>query len=100
MAELHIALEEGFDDDVVVVHVDDDEVFRGEDVTTRYQIGLAELVDLTLGSGEHDIEVHVATRGLDGTFRVVVADELWFGLSISEDGRFRERISEETFRYA
>ena len=98
--ELHIALEEGFEGDDVVVDVDGDEVYQGQNVHTRYQIGLADTVDVTVEAGTRDIRVRVATREIDQTFRVEVADHLWFGVSISEEDQLRERTSAETFRYA
>lgn len=46
MPDLHVALEEGFDADHVVVQVDQTIVFDEPAVSTRHQIGLAAAVDV------------------------------------------------------
>ena len=46
MAELHVYLENGFDHDLVTISVDNEEHTKS-DVSTRYQVGLAALVELS-----------------------------------------------------
>ena len=46
MAELHVYLENGFDHDLVTISVDDEE-HTSPDVSTRYQVGLAAMVELS-----------------------------------------------------
>jgi hypothetical protein len=41
MPVLHIAIREGFDQDAVIILVNDQSVFQKEPVSTRIQIGLA-----------------------------------------------------------
>lgn len=100
MADLHIALEEGYEGETVVVTVDGDEVFRDDDVRTRYQIGLADSVDVTVASGACEVVVALPDRGLERTYTVDMSGDRWMGLSLGEDGQLHERISGEMFGYA
>lgn len=97
---MHIALEEGFDGEDIVIRVDGEQVFHGEDVRTRYQIGLAAMVDVTVDDGPAEVEIDLPGRGSTRTLTVDVNGELWVGLSLQDGDRLEERISSETFRYA
>ncbi len=97
MADLHIALEEGFRDDEVVVSLDDTEVLRRTGVSTRMQIGLAEAIDVAVEPGSH--AVTVAARGMSQTIDVEVRDRLYLGVSLSRSGAIEHRISRQRFGY-
>lgn len=66
MAEVHVYLENGFDHDQVAVSAGDAE-HTEPDVSTRYQVGLASVVDLDV-SEDAPVLVRVALprRGLAG----------------------------------
>jgi len=67
MAELHVYLENGFDHDLVTISVDDEEHTKS-DVSTRYQVGLAALVELSGvevdAAGTAIIRIALPQRGL------------------------------------
>lgn len=70
MATLQVHLENGFDHDRVVVGAGDAEHVEA-DATTRYQIGLAAVVLVTVPDGEPcDLRVALPDRGLDAAVRV------------------------------
>jgi hypothetical protein len=97
MAVLHLALEEGFHDDEVVVAVDGDELLR-RSLSTRMQIGLAEAVDATVEPGPHTVAVSV--RGVGAEIPVEVEDELYVGISLSRSGdAIEHRVSRGPFGY-
>lgn len=79
---IHVALEDGFDDDTVVLRVDGEEAFRRDGVTTRTQISRAADAELDVPERGATLEVDVATRGvretieLDPAVRPVVAVSL------------------------
>jgi hypothetical protein len=98
MTMLHIALEEGFENDVVVVTVDGVERYRNEDLLTKIQIGLADQFQLDVQPGQSTIEASVLSRNVSGTTTVDVAGDLHVGISLSGDG-IRFRSSSDTFGY-
>jgi len=98
MASLHIALEEGFEGDVVVVRVNGSEVYDNQDVKTRLQIGLADSFDTSVGRGKAQIEIAVPTRKLTEKVSVDVDDRIFLGASLQGDS-IRCRVSKEPFGY-
>lgn len=98
MALLHIALQEGFSDDDVVVRVDGQEVYHKKNVTTRLQIGYADSFELEIKEGAARVEVELATRGLSEAFPVDVTGTTYVGLSV-EQGAIRHRLSTQPFGY-
>ena len=67
MAELQVYLENGFDHDLVTISVDDEEHTKS-DVSTRYQVGLAALVELSgielEAAGTANLRIALPERGL------------------------------------
>jgi hypothetical protein len=66
MASLAVALESGFDDDHVLVKVSDRLVLDERHVSTRYQIGLARMLEVPVTADNVRIEVRLPSRGLTG----------------------------------
>jgi hypothetical protein len=98
MAVLHLALEEGFEDDDVVIAVDGEEALRAEAVRTRMQTGLARAGDVPVPDGRHTVTVQA--RGASASIDVDVAGELYLGVSLSRSGdAIEHRVSREPFGY-
>ena len=95
---LSVALEEGFDDDVVVVDVNGRKVFEQNNVSTRTQIGLAESFEVQVDQTDVVIEVRVLSRGAAGQTRGTIVDRLHVGVSL-QSGDVVFRTSEEPFGY-
>jgi hypothetical protein len=95
MALLHIALQEGFMGDDIVVRVQGEEVFRKEDVTTRPQIGYADSFDVEAEGEEVQVEVLLPLKKLSETIMVQVPPTEYVGVSIIE-GRIDYRTKRET----
>jgi hypothetical protein len=62
--QIHLALQDGFDGDDVVLHVAGSEAYRGENVTTRTQISHAADMQLEVPDHPFTLEVDVPTRGV------------------------------------
>jgi hypothetical protein len=86
MALLHIALQEGFTGDDVVVRAQ-------EDVTTRLQIGYADSFEVRV-EGEVKIEVLLPLKNLSETIMLQVPPTEYLGVSINE-GRIDYRTTRE-----
>ncbi len=99
MPVLHLALEEGFEDDDVTIAVDGEEVVRAGAVRTRMQTGLASASDAKVAGGRHTVTVQA--RGASASIDVDVEDELYLGVSLSRSGdAIEHRVSREPFGYA
>jgi hypothetical protein len=64
---IHVALEDGFDDDTVVLRVDGAEAYREAGVTTRTQISRAADTELEVRDAGAVLEVDVPTRDVRET---------------------------------
>lgn len=100
LTALQVHLQEGFQDDEVVVVVDGDERLHEREVTTKLLTGMAATKVVDVAQGHHEIEVRVPTRGLQDLFSLMVSSQvIQLGLSI-EDERLTHIVKEgESFGY-
>ncbi len=101
MPLLHVAFQEGFMDDIVVVRVNGKEVCRKPNVKTRLQIGYADSCEVDVRENMVNLEVVLPLRSLTKSIPVVFdrSAPVYLGLSITPEGRISERISREPFGY-
>jgi len=98
VATLHVALQEGFLRDRVVVKVNGAEIANRPDVSTRNQIGLAETVEVEVPAGDAQVEVEVPSRGLREAMHVSVEGTTYIGVSVEHD-QLQLTQQREAFRY-
>ena len=99
MGVLNVALEEGFEQDAVLVVVNGQQVFDSTDVSTRMQIGLADSFEVPIEEDEAIVEVTVPSQdGLTGRYQIDVPDRVHVGVSLQE-GDIVFRTSKEPFGY-
>ena len=67
---LKLEIGEGFDDDDLRVLVDGREVWHGEGLTTNYSVGLADVVDVPVGTAEQVIVEVQSSDGFASTYPV------------------------------
>jgi hypothetical protein len=99
MARLHVAFQDGFEDDAAVIHVNGKEVFRAKGLKTRLQIGLANSTDLDVGPGTARIEVAIPSRNESVSLQLDVREPVYLGISITAAGKIAHRIAREPFGY-
>lgn len=99
MATIRIVLQDGFEDETVVISVNGKEVFNQKNVKTKRQIGKAAACELNLAAGPADVEVSLPLKKLSERIALKVSDDVYLGISLA-DGRIVHRISSEPFRYA
>ena len=97
MPLLHVALQEGFGGEPVVVSVNDRELFRKDDVRTRTQIGRADAFELTVPAG--DARIEVTARGTTKQIPVSLSSDLYVGVSVTPEGTIVNKQSTEPFGY-
>ena len=99
MPSLHLALEEGFFNDAVVVTLNSREIFRKPAVSTRLQIGRADKIETEIAPGNNSIKVTLPARGLEAEFAVDGSRDTYAGVSLSPEGQLTWRMAEEPFGY-
>jgi hypothetical protein len=98
MHALHIALQEGFVHDAVIVNIDGAQAFAEDDVSTRPQVGVAAAFDVSTASGAHFIEVALPNRrALSHVHSFVVDSDTWLAVSLKHDRQFDIRVSHLPF---
>ena len=102
MAELHVYLENGFDHDLVTISVDDEEHTKSE-VSTRYQVGLAALVELSdvalNDEGTALVRIALPERGLAAESTVDPAATPYVRVNVT-DGQLDVRLDSSQPRLA
>jgi hypothetical protein len=99
VALLHIALQEGFFNDIVIVRVDGREAFNKAGVSTKLQIGRAGAFDLELDPGPARVEVTLPGKGRSGTATIEVSHPTYLGVSVARDGSLAFQTSDRPFGY-
>lgn len=99
MKQLTIDLQDGFEDDTVVIEVDGREVYRKAHVRTRQQIGLADTVVAEVAGPRPRVEVRLLERRLALKLEPALESVAFLGVSLGRDGRLESRESAEPFGY-
>lgn len=99
MSRIHIAFQEGFSRDEVVLRIEGREVIRKMGVTTRLQIGLALAFDLEVPDEPFEVEVGVPTRSTSAKFRLDPSGPRHVGISLTSSGEPTHVVSAEPFGY-
>lgn len=95
---LHVALQDGFDDEPVIVNADGREIYRNEHVRTDPRIGVAHAFETRVKALPEAIEVTLPRRGLTSRLQVPRGGDVHVGISVV-DGVLRFRTSERPFGY-
>lgn len=98
MATVHVALQEGFDNDTVIIRINGQDVFHKSGVKTRLQIGYADSVEVPVQEDRANIEVRLPQKQLVKTTALAVAAKIYVGVSI-RGGEIDFHVSAEPFGY-
>jgi hypothetical protein len=99
MNSLHIALQDGFHDDCVIIRVNGKELFNKSGVTTNRVISLADTFDCTVDTVTATIEVAVTTKKTGGALVVPVGEFPFVAVIVGKDAAVELIPSQESFRY-
>lgn len=99
MSSLHIDLQEGFEDESVIIKVDGREVFNKPNVRTRTQIGRADSVVAEARGRVSDVEVILPEKGRSRSIAVDSEEGSHLGVSVLRDGEIEVRVAREPFGY-
>ena len=92
MPTVHVALEEGFEDDEVEVRVAD-QLVRRAGVTTLTVIGLADQVDVPVPEGRWRVAVRLPGRGVSTEVPVTVDGDVLVRVSVTPGGLAAEQVT-------
>jgi hypothetical protein len=98
MVLLKIDLQDGFEGDLVVVRVNDKEVFRKDGIKTRPMLGYADSMEADVPLGQSWVEIALPRKDIGETISLVVTAPVYLGLSIS-NGKIVQRLSQTFFAY-
>ena len=87
MTKLQLALEDRFRDDEVRVTIDGREVARFERLSTRVQIGLAEIVELDVPEGARELRVELPQKGVSTSIPLGDPPPGYIGVSLAKGDR-------------
>ncbi|MBD2120273.1 hypothetical protein [Trichocoleus sp. FACHB-262] len=100
MTVLHVALQDGFVNDKVIILVNGEEVFHQSDIKTKFQIGLAKSFEVPVSSGSARIQVQIPSKSLSETVDLEIQESpLYLGVSVTPDRQISLQVSQEPFRY-
>ena len=99
MSLLHIALQDGFTGDEIIIKVNGQEVFNKKDVKTNFVIGRAEVFELDVNKGLLNIEITIASRQLSMLTALDLSHPIYLGISVTQENQFQIRVSERPFGY-
>ena len=96
---LHIAFQDGFDDDTVVARLDGREVYRGQGLSTDYRIGVAASFELEVEAGRKAIEIDLPLKHIGGSLEIDITAPAY--LAVSTTGtELSFRVAHRRFGYA
>ena len=98
MPLLHIALQEGFEQEPVEIRINGKQVFDKPQVNTRRQIGFADSVEADVAGGAIAVALSLPQRALSVSRVLQVAAPTYVGVSVTAQG-LEFKLSQEPFGY-
>ncbi len=86
MTQLHIALEDGFQDHAVTISLDDHQVYSRKGVTTDLRISRADGLALDLAASQAQLRVSVEPGGMQASVSVDAQATPYLGISLTSSG--------------
>lgn len=99
MTLLRIDLQEGFQNDTVIIRVGGKQVFRQVGVTTKLMLGYAETLEVEVPEGPVRVRIKVPNRKLALTIPLEGTGTNYLGVYL-EGGKIAFRTMDETMGYA
>ncbi len=98
MVLLHIALQDGFRNNTVLMRLNGKRIYRKNNLKTRTQIGLADSVELETDEGPASLEVSLPQERIVGSIAFVLKSVTYIGVSIIE-GEVQFKVQNVPFGY-
>lgn len=98
MVTLSIDFQDGFVNDITVLHVNGKEIFHKEHVNTKLLLGLADSLETEVETGSVSINTNVPTKDIEKTIILEVSADTYVGISIV-NGMIEHIVSDRPFGY-
>jgi len=98
MVLLHLAFQDGFDNDLVNIQIDSKKVPFDQRISTDYRIGLAGRYEERFHPGTRNINIQIPEKGLSTTFEVNLLRDTYIAISI-EEGKLKHIEQYDPFGY-
>ena len=95
---LHVALQEGFDNDNVTIRLNDETIYESGNVATDLRISRADAVEVPLNEGRQRLSVTLPDRDLAGFMVIQGMTTVHIGVSVRDD-RIEFTVSDQPFGY-
>ena len=96
---LQLDLQEGFDDNNIVILIDGKEAWLKKGVKTRYQIGLADSFSTTVPAGTVKITIEQPDRHQSHNISLQVDVQTYVGVVRNDDGSITHKEQIQPFHY-
>jgi len=98
METLEVHLQEGFEGDIVLLQVEDQDPVQQANVTTKLLYGYAAVITVRVPEGKIQLRVTLPERQLSDTVELQIPDERFVGVSLM-GGKIEVVKSHEVFGY-
>jgi len=96
---LTVDFRDGFYNDTIAVVVDEVEVYRQENVTTRTMTGLAGSTEILLDAGKHMLRVNLSEKEVSNSISIDINSPLYLGLEYIPQKGLESKLQGEPFKY-
>jgi hypothetical protein len=95
---LKLDLQDGFEEDIVIIKIDSKELYHKEGVKTELTLGYADSIEAEVPEGQCTVEVTLPERGISESIHLKIMAPVYLGLSVL-DGKIVYRLSNTFFAY-
>lgn len=85
MHPLHISLLDGFEDEFVVIKVNNDTVFCKDEIFSKLGKGCAEILEVKVEEEEAEVVFSLPLRNLSKVIRITVLSPIYLGFSLHHE---------------
>lgn len=95
---LHVALQDGFENDNVIVEVNGKELYSKKDVQTDYRISFTDSFEVDETKKNCSVTIKLPEKGISGTMNINTDETPYLGISVLK-GRLQFKKSDHPFGY-
>lgn len=92
-------LQEGFENDEVLIFDNQKKIFQAEKVKTRTQIGFATSLEVELSGEKANLRIDIPSRNISEKKEITLTDNLHIAVSVTEENKLDWKLSDSPFFY-
>jgi hypothetical protein len=96
---ISIDLQEGFNNDKVEILINGAMLYEKENVSTRYQIGLADRFEADIAGSQAEIEINLPEKKINKKITLSLDRNIYIGFSIKGKEEIEHVVKEDEFHY-